>query len=160
MLFGRGPIEPEFARRNRAIQRKRRARHSPRTQRAQIHPLARIRQPADVALDHADVRQQPMRHQHRLRPLQMRIRRHHRLARRLSDFDQSKRPIAEPGQNREVYLPSHKQPHIRRNLLIAAAPRVQLKRQFPNQFGKLDLYEMVNVFSVRIESNDVRTKTV
>ena len=41
-----------------------------------IQPLAAIRQTIHVAQKHLDIRQQPMRHQHRLGALQMRVSRH------------------------------------------------------------------------------------
>ncbi len=57
-----------------AIQRQNRSGHRARAQRTNIQPLAAVAQPIDVAQKHLDIRQQPMRNQHRLGALQMRVR--------------------------------------------------------------------------------------
>ena len=63
-----------------AIERQDRPSHCSRAQRTLIQPLAAIGQPSQVAQEHLDVRQQPMRHQHWFGTLQMRVRRHRGIA--------------------------------------------------------------------------------
>ena len=72
--------ESQLARGNRPVERQRCSGHSSRSQRTEVQPRRAILQPARIAQHHLHVSQQPVRHQHRLRALQMRIARHHRVA--------------------------------------------------------------------------------
>ena len=97
MLFARRLGEVQLVRNSVAIQRQNRSRHRARAQRTNIQPLAAIVQAIDIAQEHLDVRQQPVRYQHRLGPLQVRVRRHDILARRfglLHELIRRTQPVA------------------------------------------------------------------
>ena len=118
----------KLVRRNRAIERQRRAGNRSRSQRTVIQPRRAILQPRGIAQQHLHIRLQPMRHQHRLRALQMRIARHHRIAGRVRQLNQRISPCRQPF-NDQPDLFAHIQAQVRRNLLVAAAPRMQLQPQ-------------------------------
>ncbi len=130
MLFAVAAVESEAVRHQSPIQRQRRPRHRARSQRANVQPLPAVRQPIRIAQKHFDIRQQPMSHQHRFRPLQMRVRRHGSIR---SLFRAIHQHAAQFGK----FLPQlidrrpHVQPQVGRNLLIAAAAAVQLVSRSP-----------------------------
>ena len=122
----------------------RRARDRARSQRTNIQPLAAIRKPVRIAQKHLDISQQPVSHQHRLRPLQMRVRRHRRIRSLL-------RAIGDHSAQFGQFVPQlidrrpHVQPQVGRDLLVAAAAAVQLVSRLPDQRDELLLDEVMNV---------------
>ncbi len=72
-----GAVNPKLLRGDRPIQLERCPGHRPRTQRAIIEPRRTIAQPGGITQNHLNIRQHPVRNQHRLGTLQMRIARHH-----------------------------------------------------------------------------------
>ena len=126
MRVRRRRSEPQLARGNRAIQRQRRSCDCARSQRAEIQPCRAIVQPRDVPQNHLHICEQPMRHQHRLGPLQMRVARHHGIAGLFRLLQQRFCPSLQCVDNQSDLLP-HIQPQVGRDLFVSAAPGVQLQ---------------------------------
>ncbi len=108
-----------------AIQRENRSRHRTRTQRTNIQPLAAVVQPIQIAQEHFDIRQQPMRYQHRLGALQVGVSRHDILACRFRLLHELADKLDQQLRNL-VDLLAYIQPQVGGNLLVAAAAGVQL----------------------------------
>ena len=115
---GRGSRKAQLSRSDGAIELQRRTRDRARSKRAHIHPRTRVLQTSDVAHRHLEIGHQPVRHQHRLRSLQMGIARHGTLAGSLRNVEQGSSPCAQV-VDRAVDRVTHVQPKISRNLLVA-----------------------------------------
>ncbi len=76
-----GAVEAERLGRDGAVERERCSCDRSRAQRTKVHALASIGEAGDVALDHADVGEEPVRHEDRLGALQVGVRGHHGFAR-------------------------------------------------------------------------------
>ena len=90
-----------------------------------------------------------MRDQHRLRRLQVGVRRHRRVARGLGTRQHRLDPIGQQVLQRVDAL-AHKEAEVGRDLLVAAASGVQLVSGRANQRGELLFNEVVNVFGFGI----------
>ena len=65
--------EAQFARSDRAVERKRRARHGARAKRALVDTRGTITQARGIAKNHFDVGEKPVRDEHRLGALKVRV---------------------------------------------------------------------------------------
>ena len=129
MAVGRRRGETQLARHHRAVQRKRGAGHRAGAQRAVVQPRCAIAQPVDVAEEHLAVGQQPVRHQNGLGALQVGVGGHGRLAACRAWSSNA----ALSSSSARSQLPAgvaHEQPQVGGDLLVAAAPGVQLEARF------------------------------
>ena len=129
-----------------AVDRKRRSRQRAGPQRQNIDPFQRFAKALAVALEHIVVGKQMMREQHRLRPLQVRVSRHDhiemsfRRTRRARAAERSKPSMTNSTSSRKI------QPHVERDLIVAAARRVQLAAGRADLFGQTPLDIHMDVF--------------
>src|SRR5262249_37829375 len=94
---------------------------------------------------HVEKRHQPVSCKHWLCALQMRVRRHRSGLQSFCAVNKNFQQLLQPALQ---FLNRHadKQPQIGGDLLIAAAPAVQLLTGFANQRDQLFFYKMVNIF--------------
>ena len=132
-----------------SIERERCSGHGTRTKRAIVEPRRAVLQPFDVAQNHLDVRQQPVRNQHRLCPLHMRITRHHRVVCGTGSIEQC---IAPRGQrmNDEANLLTDVKTQICGDLFIAATPGVKFQPKRSDALHQRKLDKVMNVFCRRM----------
>ena len=151
MLFARRRVEAELGRDAFAVQRQNRSCHCSRAERTDVQPLAAVGQPIEIAQKHLDVRQQPVRHQHRLRPLHMRVRRHGRVAggfRLVHELADELAHLLRDGVDLRAYV----QAQIGGNLFVAAAAGVQLVADFAGKLHQPRFDVVMDVFDGRIVS--------
>ncbi len=97
-----------------------------------------------IAFRHADIGQGPVCDKYRLRTLQMRIARHHRISGRLSNYEKRIDPLLETVES-YVNALAHKQAHVSRDLLVAAAAGVKLQRQATYLAGEFQLDVVMDI---------------
>src|SRR5262249_4558850 len=98
-----------------------------------------------ITPEHVEISHQPVSCKHWLCALQMRVRRHHSGLQSFCAVNKNFQQLLQPALQ---FLNRHadKQPQIGGDLLIAAAPAVQLLTGFANQRDQLFFYKMVNIF--------------
>ncbi len=129
------------------VQREGRPGHRPAAQRTDVHPFAGVDQPLGVAVEHLDVRQQHVSGEHRLGALKVCIgghddaslplgQRYERLLQRLDALDQFVHGVARP------------QTQVQRDLVVAAAPGVQLGARVAGAVDERPLDDHVDVLEL------------
>ncbi len=98
----------------------------------------------DVAPEGRAVRQEEMRHQHRLGPAEMRVRRHQGVARAIGEIHEA-RDRARDGALDVRHAPFQVQAEIDRDLLVPRSSRVQAPACVPNPRDQLPLDERVHI---------------
>src|SRR5579864_5264214 len=138
-------IEAKFVGHQSTIERESRSRHSTRSQRTEIQPLADVGQPVRVTQKHFNVSEQPVANQHRFCPLQVRVGRNSSIT---SMFCSIHDCATQFGQffPQLINRSPDEQPQISRNLFIPAAPAMQLVANLADQCDQLLLDKVVDVF--------------
>ncbi len=90
-----------------------------------------------------------MGNEHRFGALQVRVAGHRRFARGLGHGDERLGPTLEPGDGLRN-LRAHVEAQVRRDLLVAAAARVQLAAERAKPRGQLDLDVVMNVLGLGV----------
>ena len=121
----RRPVEAERLRGHVAVDRERRAGERRRAERRFVQPLARIGEAAAVARQHLDIGEEMMAEGHRLRALQMREARHHRVGMRPAPSRRAPLAGARAAASIVVDGVAHPEPEVGRDLVVARARRVQ-----------------------------------
>ena len=117
--------EAQRLRRELAIDRQRRAGDRARSERTPVRMLRDVAEARPIAIEHLQPGKKMMREKHRLRPLQMRVSRNQHVAIRLGQRQQ-RALRAEDFFRQNAAGVLEKQPHVRRDLVVPAARRVQL----------------------------------
>ncbi len=141
--------EAQFARGNGAIKRERCSGNGSRSQRAIVEARGAIPQARRIAQDHFDIGQKPVRNQHRLRALQVRVAGHHGLARRVCLIDKGTRPRSK-AFDYPLNLGADVEPQVGGDLFVAAAACVQLEPQRADTLHQRQLDIMMDVFGRRM----------
>ena len=122
-----------------------RARQRPAPQRADGRPPAKLAQPLSVPREGPEVREPPVRNQHRLRPLCVGIPRHRNAEVLLGAGNQAGLQLAQPVQ--EAVVRRHQpQAEVGRHLVVPAAAGVQLSGRVADQFPQPPFDRGVDIF--------------
>ena len=105
---------------------------------------AQSQQAIGIAQRHLHIRQQPMRDEHRLGPLQVRVARHHSVAGVARLLDQRSGPRGEAVDDK-LDLRAHIEAQVGGNLFVAAAAGVQLESERADALRQLEFDEVMNV---------------
>ena len=152
-------VEAELARpspRGRADSR--RPASAPGPERRHVQPAARIGQPAAVALDHLDVREQVMGEEDRLGGLDMRRARAGRPSPSRSASPTSARSKSSERRVEPIDRAPRPQAQVRRDLVVARAAGVELAGQRPDPVGERRLEVEVDVLERRVPVEPARRR--
>src|SRR5450631_1731291 len=139
-----GTRECKFLSSNCAVELQRRTCYGAGSQRTKIETIATIQQAGDIPQQHFHICLQPMRNQHRLSALQMRIGGHHRFACRVRLLGQGRRPLCQLARENSNAFPDV-QSKVRSDLFITAPPCMQLQSKITDACDQLHLNEVMNV---------------
>ncbi len=148
MLLAAGAREAKLASSDGAVEREGGSGDGSRSERAEIEAGAAIFEAGDVAEDHLDVSKEPMREEHGLGALEMRIGRHHRGFGILCLFKERERPCSEL-RDGGVDGVTDEEAEVSGDLLVAAATRVELEGDVADFGGEGELDEVVDVLGFR-----------
>ena len=115
-----------------------------RAERRDVDPPPRVRQPAAVAFQHLDVREQVVGEQHRLGGLGVGVGRHHHVRVLLREPDERAFEVQRTGVDL-VDRPAQPEAQVGRDLVVPGAARVELARDRPDSTGELELHVHVDV---------------
>ena len=137
----------ELARDRRRIDRIRHARERAGTERRHRRALARLVHAHPVAPQRLDVREQVVRERDRLRALQVRVSRHHRVDLGRSPLDESPREREQRAVETVQQL-DDEQAQVQRDLVVAAAAGVQLSADGAGALGQHALDRRMHVLRI------------
>ncbi len=127
MTVGCGSGEAEFARGDGAVEREGCAGDGAGAERAEVHARAGVGEAGEIALDHADVGEEPVGDQDRLGALQVGVGGHDRFAGCRSARSMRASAQCFEAVERGVDGVAHEEAHVGGDLLVAAAAGVELQ---------------------------------
>jgi hypothetical protein len=145
----RRPVEPEVRRQGRAVDRVRGAGERRRPERATPGAPTRVREPFAVAIEHLEVGETPVREEDRLRPLKVRIARHHRVDLALGELHEGGPDGVDLAAARRD-LVADPEPQIGRDLVVATPARMQLLAEVADTLDQTLLDPRVHVLGAGI----------
>ncbi len=140
----------QFPRRDRPVQGERGAGQRPRPERRDVHAPARLHEPVGVPGEHLPVRQEVMGEEDRLGPLQMGVAGKDDPEKLFGPGDDGFLDLHEEPENLVDFI-AQVQPEIDGNLVVAAAPRVQLSPDGADPADQATLDRHVDVLVREIE---------
>ena len=144
---GRWPVEAEFVCSDGAVEREGGAGDGSGAEGAEVHAGAGVGEAAEVALKHADVREQPVRDEDGLGALQVGVSGHDGRAGLLGEFDEGLGPGGEADSGGADRV-AHEEAHVGGDLLVAASAGVELEGEGTDDFRELQLNIVMDVFGV------------
>ena len=144
------PGEVERGRDRRGIERQARTRERARAERRDVGAFQAVVPAIDVSSKRPEVREQVVREQHRLRPLQVRVAGQRDLGRLPRALQQHALQLLDAQRDRAAFAPQV-EPHVERDLVVAAATGVQLRTDRARDLGDAALDRGVDVLVGRRE---------
>ena len=153
MLLGVGPSKLRAQGSDGAVEGEGSAGDGSGAERAEVHALAGVGEAADVALDHADVGEQPVGDEDGLGALEVGVGGHDGFAGGFGKIDEGLTPVVE-ALDGVVDGVADEEAHVGGDLLVAAAAGVELEGEVADLFGELELDVVVDVFGLWIGGDD------
>ncbi len=144
---GRGGVEVEGAGGDGAVEGEGCACDGSGAERAEVHALAGVGEAGGVALDHADVGEEPVGYEDGLGALEVGVGGHDGFACGFGEVDEGFAPCGEASEG-VVDGFADEEAHVSGDLLVAAAAGVELEGEVADLFGEFEFDEVMDVFGL------------